>query len=232
VLSSVWRHPARRGTSRAGLGMAGMRRYRFRALVTFDPAAREGHASGSPGCSRALVVHGCCLLQPSYSYDYFPAVISPDEEELPRFLPGRHAVVTVALADGEAETFFAPGQRFAIWADAVVDDTVRAEGLVGRGFIQGPESRLLTCGNGGGMRGTTAGPARVRRLAAAGMPASGDRGRAAAGLSPGTGCHHAHSRPEAETRRLRRWLRLRVLTRKTARPAAVKAAVQARPRAR
>ena len=103
-----------------------MRQYRFRARVTLDTAAREGPARGLTSRMRALTAHDCCLLQPFCYRVYLPAVISPDRE-LP-LQPGGRVVVTIALADGEAEALFAPGQRFTIRADAVVDRTIRPEG--------------------------------------------------------------------------------------------------------
>lgn len=115
-----------------------MRRYKFRALVDFGPAAGEG---GAPGSGR-LTVRACCLLQPFFHRGYFPAVLSRDEE-LPPLRPGGRAVVTTALTDGEAEAYFAPGQRFTIWADGVVDHTVRAVGRIGYGVISGPQSPPL-----------------------------------------------------------------------------------------
>lgn len=148
-----------------------MRQYRFRALVTLAPAAGQAPAQGLPSRASALSAHACCLLEPSCCREYFPAVISRDEE-LPR-RPGGHAVVTIALADGEADALFAPGQRFTIWADGVVGHTIRAEGLVGYGVVCGRESPPLPCDDGGGIRGEAAGPARVHRLAA-GAPAAGD----------------------------------------------------------
>ena len=98
-----------------------------------EQAARGGSARSLPGWTHALTAHACCLIQPRYQHDYFPAVIIWDEEP-PLPADGR-AVLTIALADGEAETFFAPGQRFAIWADGAVGRTTRAEGLVGHGVI-------------------------------------------------------------------------------------------------
>lgn len=103
-----------------------MRQYRFRALVTLGTAAREGPARGLTSRMRALMAHDCCLLQPFCCRVYLPAVISPDRE-LP-LQPGGRVVVTIALAGGEAEALFAPGRRFTIWADAVVDRTIRARG--------------------------------------------------------------------------------------------------------
>jgi hypothetical protein len=115
-----------------------------------EPAAREGRALGSPGRTGALAIRGCYLLQPLICGEYFPAMIFL-EHELRSPQPRGHAVVTVALADGEA-AFFAPGQRFMIWADGVVDHTIRAEGLVGHGVIGQPESPPSTCDDGGGTR--------------------------------------------------------------------------------
>jgi hypothetical protein len=143
-----------------------VKQYRFRALVTLDPAAREGLTRDRPGRRGALTVYACCLLQPSGYREHLPAVISRDEE--PRRQPGGHAVVAIALADGEAEAYFAPGQRFTIWADGVVGHAIRAEGLVGYGVICGWESPPLPCDDGDGIRGRAAGPACAQRLVAAG----------------------------------------------------------------
>jgi hypothetical protein len=52
-----------------------------------------------------------------------------------------HVVVTAVLTDGEAEAYFAPGQRFTIWSDAVVGHAVCADGLVGYGVISRPSAR-------------------------------------------------------------------------------------------
>jgi hypothetical protein len=84
------------------------------------------------------MTHACCLIEPSH-HQYFPAVIYRDEELRPR--PGVHVVVTVALIDGEAEAYFAPGQRFTIWSDAVVGHMVCADGLVGYGVISRASAR-------------------------------------------------------------------------------------------
>lgn len=116
-----------------------MRRYRFRALVTFDPAMREGRAPGPLSQAGTLTVHACCLLQPFCSGQYFPAVISR-VQEWPLLPPGGHAVVTIALAGGEAEAYFAPGQGFTIWADGMAGHVIKAKGLIGYGVICGPGS--------------------------------------------------------------------------------------------
>jgi len=118
-------------------GMAAVRQYRFRAQMMPSPAALEGLARGFPSAA-SPIAHTCCLIEPSY-HRYFPAALSRDEELPPR--PGAHVVVTIALTDGEAEAFFAPGQRFAIWSDAVVGHTVSTDGLVGYGVISRPSAR-------------------------------------------------------------------------------------------
>ena len=115
-----------------------MRQYRFRAQVMPNPAAHEDLVRGFPSTTRPPTTYACCLIEPSY-HQYFPAVISRDEELPPR--PGMHVVVMVALTDGEAEAYFAPGRRFTIWFDAVVGHTVCADGLVGYGVISRPSAR-------------------------------------------------------------------------------------------
>jgi hypothetical protein len=151
--------------------MAAVRQYRFRALVTLAPAVREGPARRLPDLARALTAHACCL-QPAYHHEYFPAVISRDEE--PPLSPARHAMMTVALADGEAETLFAPGQRFTIWADGIVGRTIQAEGLVGYGVISRQTSPAPAGPAGDRIHRGTVGPdPRHRRLAAAGAQAAG-----------------------------------------------------------
>ncbi len=103
-----------------------MRRHSFRALVRLDPAARADAARCGLG------TRACCLVEPSRC-TYFPAMISLDREQPAR--TEAHALVTIALRDSEAAAFFAPGQRFTIWADAIVGHTVQARGLVGYGVI-------------------------------------------------------------------------------------------------
>jgi hypothetical protein len=152
--------------------MAAVRQYRFRARVTLDTAAREGPARGLTSRMRALTAYECCLLQPFRYRVYLPAVISPDGE-LP-LQPGGRVVVTIALAGGEAEALFAPGQRFTVWADAVVDRTIRPEGLVGYGVICGRETPLLLCDDSDGIRRKATGLARVHLLET-GEAVTGDR---------------------------------------------------------
>lgn len=152
-----------------------MRQYRFRARVTLDAAAPEGVARSLTSRMRALMAHDCCLLQPFCYRVYLPAVISPDRELT--LQPGGHVVVTIALAGGEAEALFPPGQRFTIWADAEVDRTIRPEGLVGYGVICGRETPPLLCDDSDGIRRKATGLARVHRLET-GEAVTGDRDQA------------------------------------------------------
>jgi hypothetical protein len=142
-----------------------VRQYRFLALITSAPV-REGPARHVPNLACALTVRACCLIQPVYHHEYFPAVISPHGE--PPLSPAGRAMMTIALADGEAEALFAPGQRFTIWADGIVGHTVRAEGLVGYGVISCQASPPPAGLVGNRIRRGTAGPDPGHRLAAAG----------------------------------------------------------------
>jgi hypothetical protein len=152
-------------------GMAAVRQYRFQALVTLTPAAGEGLARRLPSRACALTAHACFLVQPTHRHDCFPAVISWDEE-LSRSPAGR-AMMTIALADGEAEALFAPGQRFTIWADGTVGHTIRPEGLVGYCVIACQQSPPPAGVAGDGVQRETVGPDPGYRLAAAGTRAVG-----------------------------------------------------------
>jgi hypothetical protein len=148
-----------------------VRQYRFQALVTLSPGARKDPAGWPPSRSYALTVHACFLVQLTNRRECFPAGIFWDEEP-----PGpsvRRATMTIALADGEAEAFFAPGRRLTIWADGTVGRTIRPEGLVGHCVICGQKSlppadladdrvRRATAGPDPGNRLAVAGPLRMR----------------------------------------------------------------------
>jgi hypothetical protein len=109
------------------MAAAKVKQHRFRTLIMPGPAAGENAVRGHLGRT-----HTCCLVQPCRGM-YFPAVISPDGELAPRAVTP--AVVSAALATGEAEAFFAPGQLFTVWADAVVGHAVHADRLIGQGVI-------------------------------------------------------------------------------------------------
>ena len=94
--------------------------------------------------------HACCLRQP-YLGTYLPALISAEEVLTAR--AAMHAVISTPLADGEAEAFFAPGQRFTIWADAVVGHMMQAHGLIGHGIIARPNSSPLSSAHGDRVEG-------------------------------------------------------------------------------
>ena len=83
-------------------------------------------------------------------------------------------MMTIALADGEAEAFFAPGQCFMIWADGTVGRTIRAEGLVGYGVISCRTSPLPPGVVHDRIHRGTAGPNPGHRLTAAGRQAAGE----------------------------------------------------------
>lgn len=108
-----------------------MRQYRFGAAVTLATVAWDLSTWSCPGGTQTTMPRSC-LIQCGRRR-YFPAVISRNEQwPLPSGAP---ATVTIALASDEVEAFFAPGQKFTIWADGVADRTIWAEGLVGHGVV-------------------------------------------------------------------------------------------------
>jgi hypothetical protein len=147
-----------------------VKQHRFRALITLGPAAGENAGRGHPGRT-----HASCLVQPCPGR-YFPALISAEEEEVTAraAIP---AVISTPLAAGEAEAFFAPGQRFTIWADAVVGHSIHADRLIGQGIIAYPVALPPSGAHGGRVDGKAAGPARRHRPATLGVPAAHDRGQ-------------------------------------------------------
>ena len=163
--------------------MAAVRQYRFRVLVTLAPSAREGLAQRLPSRVRALTADACCLVQPACHREYFPAVISWDEQLPPS--PAAHAMMIITLADGEAAAFFALGRCFTVWADGTVGRTVRAEGLVGYGVISGQISPLPAGVVRDRIHRGSAGPDPGHRLAVAAAPAAGPGEGPAMRGSPG-----------------------------------------------
>ena len=89
-----------------------MRIYRFRALVTVDaPVANapdRAYASGT----RAFLVHANRIGQPARS-KFFQAMMTWDEDTELR--PGNRAVVTITVADTDAQAYLDAGQRFTLW---------------------------------------------------------------------------------------------------------------------
>ena len=149
-----------------------VKQHRFRAMITPGPAA-----GGNGMRSQLGRTHTCCLVTTCHS-TYFPAAISPDEELAPRaVIP---AVVRIALAAGEAEAFFAPGQRFTVWADALAGHAVHADRLIGHGVIACHLS-FPARAHDGGAEPEVAGPAGRPSLAALRVPAAHDHGHRLAG---------------------------------------------------
>jgi hypothetical protein len=108
-----------------------VRKYEFQATAALNPAC-DGAAGAHLNGPRPH-----CVIEP-YRRKYFPALISYDNQPPP--LASLNILVRIALTDTEADLFFAPGQRFTIWADAIVGKTARGEGLVGYGVISCRES--------------------------------------------------------------------------------------------
>ena len=101
-----------------------MRECRFRAVVALGPPASDSVRRLLDATRRQ------CVLQPCEGR-WFPATVSVRGS--PSHGRPVRTVVRVRLLAGEPEAFFAAGQPFTLWADAIVDDrAVRGEGRVGR----------------------------------------------------------------------------------------------------
>jgi hypothetical protein len=111
----------------------------------------------------------CCLLDGTRTQcvvrsdgRWFPAAISVCWS--PSHSRPVHTVVRVRLLTGEPEAFFATGQPFTLWADAIVDDvSIRGEGLLGDGVITGDEPEVSPAISSDEAPGTTARPAPADR---------------------------------------------------------------------
>lgn len=132
--------------------------YTFSVLVTFD-AATYGNAA-----SRYLdEIRTRCVVQARHRR-YFPGLLSRDKQ--PRPAPAVHAQLSVALNDGEAEAFFAPGQRFTVWTDATVGTTVCGDGFAGYGVIESQKSSAPPIAGADRTQRTAARPVLPRPVAA------------------------------------------------------------------
>jgi hypothetical protein len=100
-----------------------VRQYRFRALITLDPA---GPCPGVPGPPVRQYPNRTCVLMivamplhggtgPSRC---FPAKIWWHGDE--PLHPGDHAMVTARVADDQAGLFLGTGQRFTLWSGGEV----------------------------------------------------------------------------------------------------------------
>jgi hypothetical protein len=145
-----------------------VRIYVFSVLITFDVAARGGAAGGHPDGTRTRCVAQACHRQ------YFPGILSRDEQ--PRPAPAVHARLSVALNDGEAEAFFAPGRRLAIWADAIVGTTIYGDGFVGYGVIESHKSPAPPVAGAGRIQRSAARPPQPTPMAGAVHRPAGHRG--------------------------------------------------------
>jgi hypothetical protein len=104
---------------------------------------------------------------------YLPAVISPDER--PPSGRGVHAVLSIPLADGEANEFFAPGKGFTIWANALIGHTVCGDGLVGYGVISPDEPRSVPRSAGRDLQGAARSDFRFHHVPGQGGREDADR---------------------------------------------------------
>lgn len=86
-----------------------MKRYKFQALVTFDPPAAG--AAGPPGQTRRMVVRG--EHHETHGSHLFSALVTPGEDS-PRS-DDDHVIMTVSLAAADPNDYFEIGDHFALW---------------------------------------------------------------------------------------------------------------------
>ena len=99
-----------------------MLQFRFRALITLDPAGPptatlHPPVQQYPNHTRALVILARPLRHAG-SARYFPAEIWRDSDRPLR--PGDRAWVTARVTGDEAGAYFAAGQRFILWSGCEV----------------------------------------------------------------------------------------------------------------
>jgi hypothetical protein len=85
--------------------------FRFRAVITLDPAAGPAAGEYASG-TRALLIRDARIGDPGTG-QFFQAMMTWDEENPLR--PGDHAVVTLTIADSDAPACLAAGQHFTLW---------------------------------------------------------------------------------------------------------------------
>jgi hypothetical protein len=93
------------------------RQFKFKAIISLDPAAQlpaaRFPAAPYPAETHSVMVHAWAPGLPG-SDRYFPAVIVRDDEQALR--PGdSDVIVTISVPDDEASEFFSPGRPFALW---------------------------------------------------------------------------------------------------------------------
>jgi hypothetical protein len=93
--------------------------YRFRAVITLDPAGQRSSPLHPPTQQYPNHTHALAILahHPLHGADrfrYFAAETSWDGGE--PLHPGDHAVVTLTMSDDEATEFFGAGQHFVLWS--------------------------------------------------------------------------------------------------------------------
>jgi hypothetical protein len=98
-------------------GMTVWRQFKFKAVISLDPAAQLPAAplpaAQYPAEAHPLMVHAAPPGLPG-SDRYFPAVIVRDDEQALR--PGDSRVIaTISVPDDQASEFFSPGRPFALW---------------------------------------------------------------------------------------------------------------------
>ena len=86
-----------------------MKRYKFQALVTLDPAVTA--ATVRAGQTRRIVVRG--EHHETHGSQVFSALVTPGEDSLR--VGDDHVIMTVTLACPDPSEYFEIGDHFALW---------------------------------------------------------------------------------------------------------------------
>lgn len=89
-----------------------MKQYRFRAVITLEPASADGKRGRYESGTRHLLVHAWRLDEPLLG-KFLPAMILCDSGQ--PLEGGKNQVATIAVTDDDALAYLAPGQPFTLW---------------------------------------------------------------------------------------------------------------------
>jgi hypothetical protein len=106
-----------------------MHQFRFRALIALDAAAHGPGAGHYTSPTHALTLRAASLSTPAHHRLFRAEICWGDHHTLK---PGDRAVVTITVADDDAEMFFAAGQRFTIWNGSEI-----GQGTISRQIFRG-----------------------------------------------------------------------------------------------
>jgi hypothetical protein len=107
-----------------------VRHFKFRALITLDPAAAHPGTPLHPAAvdylnhTHSLMVRACSLREPGHVRCFATEMCWDDDQPLH---PGERSMVTITVYDDEAAAYLDAGQRFTLWSGVDV-----GQGIISR----------------------------------------------------------------------------------------------------